>query len=54
MPQASKIWSLSDNSNKIKYSAFCKKGVIYFWQSVSAILDDVPVAKTSVWCKNIN
>ena len=27
-----------------------KKGVDYFWQSVVAILDEVSVAKTIVWC----
>ena len=53
MPQANKIWTLSDNPNKTKCSAFCQKGVNYIWQSVDAILEDVSVAKTIVWCKNI-
>ena len=26
----------------------------YFWQSVDAILEDVPTAKTIVWCYTIN
>ena len=52
--KASKIWTLSDNSNKKKYSAVCQKGVIHFWQSVDDILEDVSVAKTIIWCKNIN
>ena len=38
----------------MKYLAFGQKGVIYFWQSIDAILEDVPVAKTFIWCKNIN
>ena len=25
-----------------------------FWQSVDAILEDVPVTETIVWCKNID
>ena len=33
---------------------FDQKGVIYFWQSVGAILKDVSVAKTIAWGKNIN
>ena len=28
--------------------------VNYFWQSVDAILEDIPVIKTIVWCLNIN
>ena len=31
-----------------------KKSVIYFCQSVDAILKDISVAKTKVWCKSIN
>ena len=54
MLQATEIWTLSDYSNKIKCSALGQKGVIYFWQSVDAILEDVSEAKTIVWCKNIN
>ena len=38
----------------MKCSAFGQKGVIYFWQSVDAIFEDVSVTKTIVWCKNIN
>ena len=54
MPQAGKIWTKSDNPNKMKCSAFGQKGVIYFWQSVDAILEDVYVAEAIVWFKNIN
>ena len=54
MPQASKIWKLSDNPNNVKFSGFCQKGVIKFSQSVDAIFEDVSVAKTIVWFKNID
>ena len=54
MPQASKIWTKANNPNKMECSTFDQKGVIYFWQSVYAILEDVSVAKGIVWWKNIN
>ena len=38
----------------MKTLGFGQKRVIYFWQSVDAILDDVSASKTTVWCKNIN
>ena len=48
MLQASKIWSfiISDTTNKVKFSAFYWKGVIYFWQRIDAIFEDVTAAKT--------
>ena len=33
-----------------KFWAFWQKVVNHFWQSVDAILEDVPVTKTIVWC----
>ena len=38
----------------MKFWAFSRKGVNYFWQSVDAILKHVSVAKTNVWCEGIN
>ena len=45
---------ISNYRNEMKWSAFGQKSVIYFWQSVNAILEDVSVAKTILRCKNIN
>ena len=33
---------------------FDKKGINYFWQSLDAILEEVTVAKTIIWCSTIN
>ena len=33
-----------------KIFSFWQKGVNYFWESVDAILEEVPVTKTNVWC----
>ena len=41
-------WNETWSWNKLKCSAFGQKGVIFFWQTVDAILEDI------VWCKNIN
>ena len=35
---------------KKSFERFDKKGVDYFWYSVDAILEEVSVAKTIVWC----
>ena len=34
--------------------SFLAKIVDQFWETVDAILEDVPVIKTTFWCKNIN
>ena len=36
------------------FELFDKKMVNYFWQNVDAILEDVSVTKTIVWCWTIN
>ena len=33
---------------------FWQKMVNNFWQSVDAIMEDVPVTETIVWCQNID
>ena len=33
-----------------KEELFCQKMVNHFWQSVDAILEDVSVTETIVWC----
>ena len=39
---------------KQNLEVFNKNWLTIFWQSVDAILEDVPVTETLVWCKNIN
>ena len=53
MSQASKTWSLSDNPNKIKLSAICRKDVIYFWQSVDAILEAKTIFDANLLIKRL-
>ena len=36
------------------FELFDKKMVNHFWQSVDAILEDVSVSETIVWCLTIN
>ena len=36
--------------NYMKFWAFSQKMVNHFWQSVDAILKDVSVSETIVWC----
>ena len=44
------IWTKSYGSNYTKFWAFWQKMLNHFWQSVDAILEDVPVTETIVWC----
>ena len=50
------IWTKSYCPKYTKFCAFWqkKKMVDIFWQSVDAILEDVSVTETIVWCLNIN
>ena len=53
---ADEIWTKSYGLNYTKLWAFWqkKKMINYIWQSVDAILEDVPVTETTVWCQIIN
>ena len=53
VPQASKIETLSNDLNLVRFWAIWQKWVNYFWFNVS-ILEDVSLAETIVWCKDIN
>ena len=52
MVQTIQTFDLFDNFDKKKKKKK-KKRVNHFWQSVDAILEDVSMTDTIVWCKNI-
>ena len=53
MPQASKIWTLSQlhTTTTYNFELFWQKGINNFWQSLNAILEEFPVVKTIVDAK---
>ena len=54
LDHAGEIWTNTYGPNYAKCWAFWRKMVNHFWQSVDAILEDVSVTKTIVWCWTIN
>ena len=50
VPHADEIWTKSYGPNNTNFWAFWQKMVNHFWQSVNAILEDVSVTETIVWC----
>ena len=49
-PHAGRIWTKSYGPNYTEFWAFWQKMVYHFWQSIDAILEDVSVTETIVWC----
>ena len=49
-PHAGEIWTKSYGLNRTKFFAFWQKMDNNFWQSVDAILEDVSVTETIIWC----
>ena len=48
------IWTKSYGPNYTKFCAFSQKMVNHFCQSVDAILEDVSMTETIVWCWTIS
>ena len=50
IPQASKIWTLSDYANYTKFWALEKKLSTIFDKALATFMEEVYVTKTIVWC----